>query len=425
VANWYVDNAASGANDGTSWVAAWQSFADIQWNLVDPGDTLYISGGSTSKTYTEFLVLDAVTGNSGNPITIKAGEDAGHNGTVHLNGGHAIEVLTGTEYVTIENFVMDGGSSWGIVGSGVTCSDITIRNVEITGNANFMIYFDSCNNLVIDDCYIHDNFESGGTVLPISIRNSSNVTIKNTRCYNNDDDLGASGDADGIHIRDCSPVRIENCDMRDNSEDQYDLEGDCTLVNCLAYGGYNGLKLFGGGIFYTYEIYNSVFHDATQANTITRYGATIEMYNCIFEGAGQYGFRIITDSGYTTTATIYNSIFANNGSGYQIANAYPYSFTTSHNCWYNNGTGSNGEAGPPAEEDSPVTGDPLFVSVSGHDWNLQEGSPCREAGVSVGYTEAQTDFNGDERTGEWDIGIYAYSIEYSPTWYVYGDSGDL
>src|SRR6266699_24767 len=86
-ASWYVDNAASGANNGTSWASAWTSFSSIVWGSsgVKAGDTLYISGGSSSQTYTSGLSVGA-SGTSASRITIAVGQDAGHNGTVILSG---------------------------------------------------------------------------------------------------------------------------------------------------------------------------------------------------------------------------------------------------------------------------------------------------------------------------------------------------
>ena len=49
-ANWYVDKDAQGSNNGTSWTNAWNSLSRISG--VSAGDTVYISGGSASKTYT-------------------------------------------------------------------------------------------------------------------------------------------------------------------------------------------------------------------------------------------------------------------------------------------------------------------------------------------------------------------------------------
>jgi hypothetical protein len=45
--NWYVDNTATGANDGTSWNNAWNSSVSIVCSRVAAGDTLYVCGGAT------------------------------------------------------------------------------------------------------------------------------------------------------------------------------------------------------------------------------------------------------------------------------------------------------------------------------------------------------------------------------------------
>jgi len=83
-ANWYVDKDATGTGAGTSWANAWTSFSSVVWGAsgVTAGDTLYISGGSTSKTYTESWAVGA-SGTVGNPITIALDSaDSNHNGYV-------------------------------------------------------------------------------------------------------------------------------------------------------------------------------------------------------------------------------------------------------------------------------------------------------------------------------------------------------
>jgi hypothetical protein len=35
---WYVNNTASGSNNGTSWTNAWKSFSNINWSSIQPGE---------------------------------------------------------------------------------------------------------------------------------------------------------------------------------------------------------------------------------------------------------------------------------------------------------------------------------------------------------------------------------------------------
>ena len=82
---YYVDNAVSSSGDGSSWNKAWKSFANINWSQINPGNVIYISGGTSGKTYNENLVVRA-SGTLGNQIKITKGVDAGHNGQVMFDG---------------------------------------------------------------------------------------------------------------------------------------------------------------------------------------------------------------------------------------------------------------------------------------------------------------------------------------------------
>src|SRR5437899_10698314 len=82
----YVDAAANGSYDGTSWANAWTNFNGVTG--LSPGDTVYISGGSSgsSKSYTFNSIKGypgiwlPVSGAPGNPITYEIGQEAGHSG---------------------------------------------------------------------------------------------------------------------------------------------------------------------------------------------------------------------------------------------------------------------------------------------------------------------------------------------------------
>jgi hypothetical protein len=90
--NYYVDNAVATSGNGLSWSTAWKNFANINWDILQPGDNVYISGGASSKTYNEGMEIYGIKGNAVNPISIVAGRyapnPAGHNGRVIIRGSY-------------------------------------------------------------------------------------------------------------------------------------------------------------------------------------------------------------------------------------------------------------------------------------------------------------------------------------------------
>jgi hypothetical protein len=129
-ASYYVDNSVASSGNGSSWGSAWRSFSSINWGIVNAGDTIYISGGSTSKTYNETLTVGK-SGLSGNSITIARGVDAGHNGTPILPK----LAISDRNYVAVKRLnIRNGSSDEAVYISGSSAGVLVEDNDVYSGN---------------------------------------------------------------------------------------------------------------------------------------------------------------------------------------------------------------------------------------------------------------------------------------------------
>jgi parallel beta-helix repeat protein len=142
---YYVSSAGNNI-DGNSWATAWKGLAQINWSIVQPGDTIYISGGTASATYPGGIQISK-SGTASGYITIDTGANspspAGHNGTVIIEGGDYCIRGTGS-YLKIRNLLCQHATSSGlrIEGTGSVLENNTIR--ETYGQGIHVTYCTSC-----------------------------------------------------------------------------------------------------------------------------------------------------------------------------------------------------------------------------------------------------------------------------------------
>jgi hypothetical protein len=155
-ATWYVDNSLGASGNGQSWASAWTS---LPTSGVSAGDTVYISGGSSSQTYNT-TGWSPPGGSAGNPVYYKIGTDSTHNGTVIIDGGGTWNFFKPNNNVDINGNV--GGTIHLVVthanaatGSTPTCifsstgqSGIALRYIEFAGG----IMMDSASGMEFDHC---------------------------------------------------------------------------------------------------------------------------------------------------------------------------------------------------------------------------------------------------------------------------------
>ncbi|MCC6752225.1 MAG: right-handed parallel beta-helix repeat-containing protein [Deltaproteobacteria bacterium] len=227
----YVDHVATGANDGTSWANAWKSLAAINWAAVRGGDTIYLSGGVTQKTYDEQLTVGA-SGVPGQPITIAPGASspapAGHGGTVVLDGQGSRPFCVSVsyrQYVTVRGLKLVNAAESGIKASG---SDVLVEGNTLEGIRGQAIHFYKCNGCTARQNYVttlaNDPAQTDGVVVYgdsdgvvvegnhlvltnqggshndcVQSNRCSNLTVRYNYCENQKDAEGYA-DAQGIYL---------------------------------------------------------------------------------------------------------------------------------------------------------------------------------------------------------------------------------
>jgi len=197
--------------DGKSWISAWNELDQIDWDVIQPGDTILLDGGATEMVYVTPMRVGS-SGTRDEPITIQLASEPERDGRVVIFGGRStpLPYCGQTDYVFetagVRNVgILTGDSSWVVIDGlrwrGITIhghnqhgirlnsdsSNITVRNVEIYDNGqaeqrNGEWSPDkpgvnlSGRNITFERVIIHDNgqdaFQSGGDVGDFTLRES-------------------------------------------------------------------------------------------------------------------------------------------------------------------------------------------------------------------------------------------------------------
>jgi hypothetical protein len=459
--NLYVDNQAGGLNNGTSWQNAWESFTDINWATIIPGDTIYISGGSSSKTYNETLQI-GTSGINGSQIVIKTGQISGHNGIVVID---AQDVRNNCVY--LRNYVtLDGEVNGNIsilcensVQNGIVTQrnsrGIITRYVEVKdcGNSSRMngIEYIGSQGCVVEYCFVHGSYQDGVKFTSASGTWGSNV-IRFSRVYDNHDD-GVSGE-DGIDIHD-NIIHYQGITQATGHPDGIQTMGNYIRIwnNEIYDNETQGVILSFNRISSGHvRIYNNIFYQTAESSSIARYARGINVRstavaniiedviiaNNIFVDFNFSGVEVspnpATNISTSNPIRIYNNIFYNL---YLIGGNLKYAIVCEGGAPYNPDNllidynllrdGSNGgslimwkgttytneqfHSAGLGQSNGQISGDPSFLLYSqygNNDYHLMSGSSAIDAGITLD-TYFTMDKDGNLRSAIWDLGPYEYT----------------
>jgi hypothetical protein len=294
-ASHYVDNEASGSHNGSSWFNAWKSFSDIDWSVIKPGDTIFISGGSGSRTYTSGLIVGN-SGRPGAPIMITKGRDAGHNGEVIIDGKGSVPVLVGfdnKQHVTV---------------SALRLKDTVVSN---TGRA---VEIKASRNIVVDGLDIHIQGRAG-----IFIQESRDCILKDNRMetvnYVDQQTDGIYSQNNRNNIYEGNHIVIHNGEPNGHNDCIQSFK-DHSLIIRNNYGEQTSSKQVNAqGIFCTtlsgaFEIYNNVIympnsHNSGIATKISPSGYRVRIFSNTVIGGKWGAIKVENDNG---KAEIQNNI---------------------------------------------------------------------------------------------------------------------
>jgi parallel beta-helix repeat protein len=405
--NHYVDKDANGANNGTSWISAWESFADIVWSSIAPGDTLFISGGSSSKTYSDTLYVGA-DGAAGHLLVITPGNDPGHDGEVVLDGlgslSHGVDVEN-DDYVVVRGFKLRNFTSEGkgaIHVSYVTGSVVEDNEIYITSRAGVFVQ-ESTNITVRRNRMTSPTYVAAQTDGIYSQRNTGNTYEHNHIVISNGH---TTGHDDGFQLLEDRDIAVRfNYVEQDNSK----LENAQGIYCTNSYG--------------TIVVYGNVVYGPITENSlltlhlVDKGDAKLLAYNNTLVG-GRFGALRMTHApgsvakNNIVVATVTNGVgisVSGNTSDYDVDYniywgnmAYPGVLNDSGKSWAQ-WQGYGFEANGRFE-------DPLLVGAALRDFQLQEGSPAIDNGVALG-SPFDVDIDGVSRPqGQgWDIGAYEHT----------------
>jgi hypothetical protein len=388
----FVDQDATGANDGTSWANAYTSLQSAltsgSTNDIWVAEGIYKPHASDRdasfiipnniKVYGGFAGTETAVSQrdiAANP-TIMSGDLSGNDNATMLhteatrqdNSYHVVKLRGTAQNIVVDGFTISGGNANGAISNACTTAAAS-QYYHVRGGAIYANPY-AANNIIsasFNNCILEKN--TGLNVAVYSSFTPCGVTTMTT------------------------DVDFNHCIIRNN----YSHE-----LAAVLYSGSSGYSIFSNGM-----MSNCLMHDnvsgadasclylvTSNSNGGTVSGISFDMINTTIAGntgASGRAFNMVRAS----NSRIKNSIIYGNGS------STPFVITTSGSAVTNSIVQGGQQSG--------TNVDPLFRDAANDDYSLNCGSPAIEMGSVSGITPPTTDLAGDPRQFQTiDMGAYEY-----------------
>lgn len=364
----FVDQNATGSNDGTSWANAYTTITSALTNAAD-GNVIHVAKG----TYIGEASATAFT--IGNTMTLKGGypsgggaQDIANNETI-LDGQNARRVLNITKATTLNGLTIQNGAEDAFDGAGIR-------------------FASSC---TVENCIIKDNAtskSSSGMVLGGGVYAAFNLVVYNTIFTNNSvsaTNAAATDEVRGGAIYVKGTFKAYNCSFYNNT-----ASSDAGIAK-------------GGALYVSKqsELYNCLLTKNTVTSTTSSEGAGF--YASGTAGSSSKAIRVrnsillentaSTDGGSTYTSNEYSINGPSVGFFSAITSLVDGTFLETD--------GSSGNI-----DDSNNDFDPQFTDSANSDYSLQPTSGLIDKGTDSFNTTTEDLAGNTRKIGTIDIGPY-------------------
>mgnify|MGYP000241745560 CR=1 FL=1 len=392
---YYVDEDATGNNDGTSWADAYTDLRDAFVNSFD-GMEIWVAEGTYSRSGTDRNLTFGWTADS---LQVYGG----FNGT---------ETMLSQRDWRVNETILSGDI--GVVGSNSDNCYTTL--VGPVGTASTVINYSLIDGLIIQDGNSNgsniDITRYGGGFF--STDYVAQTDIKNCTFTNNNALYGAVSAS--TYATD-KTVRLENCIFKDNTATS------AAAVHSRAYNGFDLTTHLVNCLFVNNEANSEV--SGNNQSTLFYFGvngsatlnidvvnSTISNNTNLYSGANDVGMTLIYAEQPTSTKniTMKNNIIWNNVNDdvLYIRHSSGNNFTALN---HENSISDLSSSLTNYTATNVLNNDPLFTNPANEGFTLQNGSPAIDAGLQAGLSLPSLDLAGNPRIdgAEVDMGCYEFA----------------